>query len=108
MLNLEKATECKMQKVGIVLIIIFGVLLFLGGIGLLGFSGFGMDSEMMGGNGAMISLPYLALLISAGVLIVVLLAHGPGQAALDIAKTRFAKGEINKKQLRKIEHDLRT
>jgi hypothetical protein len=107
MLNLEKSTERKMQKVGIVLIIILGVLLLLGGIGLLGFSGFGMDSEMMGGIGAMISLPYLALLISAGVLIVVLLARGPRRAALDIAKRRFAKGQINKKQLSRIEHDLR-
>jgi uncharacterized membrane protein len=107
MLSEADSTECKMQKVGIVLIIIFGVLLLLGGIGLLGVGGFGMDSEMMGGSGAIISPPYLALLISAGVLIVVLLAHGPSHAALDIAKTRFAKGKINQKQFSRIKHDLR-
>jgi len=97
-----------MQKVGIVLIIILGVLLLLGGIGLLGFSGFGMDSEMMGGIDTTIAPTYLALIIGAGVLIVVLLARGPRQAALDIARRRFAKGQINKKQLSRIEHDLRT
>jgi len=96
-----------MYKVGIVLIIVLGVLLLLGGIGLLGFSGFGMDSEMMGGLGAIISLPYLVLLIGAGALIVVLLAQGSRHAALDLAKRRFAKGEINKKQLSRIEHELR-
>lgn len=108
MLGAVDFTESKMQKVGIVLIIILGVLLLLGGIGLLGFSGFGMDSAMLGGMGAMISLPYLVLLISAGGLIVVLLAHGPRRAALDIARTRFAKGEINRKQLSRIKHDLNT
>ncbi len=102
-----------MQKVGIVLLIILGVLLLLGGAGLLGFGGFGMDSGMMSGIGTTISPLYLALIISAGVLIVVLLARAPGHAgatassALDISKMRYAKGEINKEQFDAIKRDLR-
>src|SRR5512143_1966539 len=108
MLSLENQKEIKMQKVGIVFVIVLGVLaaLLLGGAGMMGFSGFGMDSGMMGGIGAGIAPFYLALIIGAGLVTILwLLARTPkhamavtGGSALDISKERYAKGEINKEQ----------
>lgn len=72
-----------MQKVGIVLGVVLGVLaaLLLGGAGMLGYGGFGMDSGMMSRIGATIAPIYLALIIGAGVLLVVWLARTPRHAA---------------------------
>ncbi len=105
-----------MQKVGIVLVIVLGVLvaLLVGGAGMMGYSGFGMDSGMMSGIGASIAPIYLTLIIGAGALIVVWLARTPRHAvatassALDISKARYAKGEINKEQFDTIKRNLRT
>ena len=105
-----------MQKVGIGLVIVLGVLaaLWLGGAGMLGYSGFGVDSGMMSGIGAGIAPLYLALIIGAGVVIVLLLMartskHAvavTGGSALDISKARYAKGELNKEQFDAIKRDL--
>jgi uncharacterized membrane protein len=117
MLRLENLKETKMRKLGIVLVIALGVLaaLWLGGAGILGYSGFGMDSGIISGIGATIAPVYLALIIGAGaVLVLLLMVRSPRHAAvvasssaLEISRARYAKGEITKEQFEKIKHDLR-
>lgn len=107
-----------MHKLGIVLVIILGVVaaLWLGGAGMMGYGGFGMDSGMMSGYVTTIAPTYLALIIGAGVVIILLvLARKPKHAvavtnssALEISKARYAKGEITKKEFDAINHDLRS
>jgi len=106
-----------MRMLGIALVIILGIAaaLWLGGAGMMGYSGFGMDSGTMSGIVTTIAPIYLALTISAGVVIILLvLARKPKHAvavtsssALDISKARYAKGEITKEQFDTINHDLR-
>lgn len=105
-----------MHKLGIVLMIVLGVLtaLLLGGAGIMGYSGFGMDSGMMTGIGASIAPIYLVLIAGAAGVLFFLLTRSPrhaaattGDSALDISKARYAKGEINKEQFDAIKRDLR-
>jgi putative membrane protein len=106
-----------MHKLGTILVIVLGVLaaLWLGGAGMMGYSGFGMDSGMMRGIGTGIAPIYLALIIGLGLVILLwLMARTPkhamaatGGSALDISKARYAKGEISKEQFDAIKRDLR-
>jgi uncharacterized membrane protein len=117
MLRLENIKETNMRKLGIVLVIVLGVVaaLWLGGAGIIGYSGFGMDSGMMSGIGTTIAPIYLMLIMGAGAVIVLLLmVRSPRHAtvvannsALEISRARYAKGEITKDQFEKINHDLR-
>ena len=116
--------------IGIVLIVVLAVLL-LGGAGMMGLGGFGMMGGygpyggMMGGYGtqgfgfnplgAILSLVFWALIIGGGVLLVVWLVRNAGRislgapsgdAALEILKTRYARGEITKEQFDAIKKDL--
>ena len=106
-----------MQKLGIVVVVVLGGLaaLWLGGAGMMGYSGFGMDSGMMRGIGAGIAPIYLALIVGAGLVIILwLLARTPnhalavtGGSAQDISRARYARGEITKAQFDAITRDLR-
>lgn len=120
--------------IGIVLVVVLAVLL-LGGVGMMGLGGFGMGPGMMGGYGGMmggmmggydnqfgfgfhpigaiLSLVSWALVIGGIVWLVVWLARNPnvttrasGESAIEILKTRYARGEINKEQFDAIRHDL--
>ncbi len=116
--------------IGILLIVVLLALL-LGGMGMMGFGGFGMGPGMMGGFGmhgfggqfgfgfnplgAILSLVFWALIIGGIVLLVVWLVRNTGRTSLtpsagesplDILKTRYAKGEINKQQYDEMRHDL--
>ena len=95
----------------------------LGGFGMMG--GYGPYDGMMGGYGAqgfgfnplgaILSLVFWALIIGGGVLLVVWLVRNAGRtslgapsgdAALEILKTRYARGEITKEQFDAIKKDL--
>jgi putative membrane protein len=121
------------QVIGIILIVVLAVLL-LGGAGMMGFGGFGMMGGyggyggmhgMMGGYGAqgfgfnpfgaILSFVIGALIIGGIVLLVVWLARSGGRtlsgapsgdAALEIVKARYARGEITQEQFNTIKHDL--
>lgn len=93
-----------MPNVGIVLDVLAALL--LGAAGMLGFGGFGMDSGMMR-IGAMITPTYPIVIIGLGLLLTLWLsrqrtmpiaAKGSSTVALDISKTRYAKGESTKEQ----------
>ena len=106
-----------MKMLGLVFVIVLGTVaaLWLGGAGMMGYNGFGMDSGMMNGIVAPIAPTYLALIIGAGVVIILLIlarqpkhaAAATGSSALDISKARYAKGEINKEQFDTIKRELR-
>lgn len=109
----------------VILIVLLVVL--LGGIGMMGFGGFGMGPGMMGGFGGtfgyspfgwIVPLAFLGLLIGGIVLVVVSLARTSrapnsvqllgthSEAPLDIIKARYARGEITKEQFNEIKRDL--
>ncbi len=114
--------------VGIVLIVVLVVLL-LGGAGMMGFGmiGPGMMGGygMMGGFGAqgfgfnplaaILSLVFWALIIAGIVILVVWLVRNAGRTglsapssdpAMEILKSRFAKGEITKEQFEEMRRTL--
>lgn len=117
--------------IGAVLLIVLLVVL-LGGIGMMGFGGFGMGPGMMGGFGMhgfggtfgyspfgwIVPLAFLGLFIGGIVLVVVSLARTSrapssvqlpptrSEAPLDIIKARYARGEITKEQFNEIKKDL--
>lgn len=110
--------------IGIVLLVVLVVLLF-GGAGMMGFGGLGMMGPgMMGGYGGMmgglgaqgfaynpvgsiLTLVFWALILAGIVLLVVWLVRNVGRGgfsspsnneALEVLKTRYARGEITKEQ----------
>jgi len=106
--------------IGIGLVLVLLVLLF-GGMGMMGFGGFGMGPGMMNGApysggmmngmfnplGGWLSLLVGAILIGGIVLVVASLVRSnnvmapstpPRETPLDILKARYAKGEITKEQ----------
>jgi putative membrane protein len=118
--------------VGIVLIVVLVVLL-LGGAGMMGFGmmgpgmmgGYGGMGGMMGGFGAqgfgfnpwvaVLSLVFWALIIAGIAILVVWLVRNAGRAgvsigtsdpALELLKTRYAKGEITKEQFEEMRRTL--
>ncbi len=115
--------------VGGVLIIALLVLLF-GGMGMVGFGGFGMGPGMMGGYGMhgfgstfgfspfgwIVPLAFWGLLLGGIALVVVSLARNARmsqsfgnpnhESPLDILKARYARGEITKEQYAGIKKDL--
>jgi len=124
-----------MQNTTTIIIIVLVVVLalfLLGGVGMMGLGGFGMMNGMMGGYGsygmhgfgnpygvgnsplgAILSLVSWALIIGGIVLLVVWFVRNSGkvtgassQSPLDILKTRYAKGEITKKEFDAIKRDL--
>lgn len=105
-----------MRIVGIVLVVVLGVFaaLFVGGAGMLGFGGFGMDSGMISRISAMLTPTYLVVIIGLASLLAMWLsrprtlpmAKHSSTSALHISKTRYAKGEITKEQYDAIQRDL--
>lgn len=110
--------------VGIVLIVVLVVLL-LSGAGMMGFGMMGGYGGMMGGFGAqafgfnpgwaILSLVFWALIIAGIVLVVVWLFRNAGRTglsasssdpALELLKTRYAKGEITKEQFEEMRRTL--
>ncbi len=113
--------------VGIVLVVVLVVLLF-GGMGMMGFGmmgGYGGMGGMMGGFGAqgfgfnpwvaILSLVFWALIIAGIVFLVVWLVRNAGRTglsasssdpALEILKSRYAKGEITKEQFEEMRRTL--
>jgi putative membrane protein len=109
--------------VGVVVVVLLVLALF-GGWGMMGLGGFGMMGRgMMGGYGysgwsplgMILSWVVWALIIGGVVLLVIGLARNAGRlpagtpsdgSVLEILKTRYAKGEINKEQFDQIKRDL--
>lgn len=118
--------------VGVVLVVVLVVLL-LGGAGMMGFGlmgprimgGYGGMGGMMGGFGAqgfafnplgaIFSLVFWALIIAGIVFLVVWFARNAGRTglsasssdpALEILKSRYAKGEITKEQFEEMRRTL--
>ncbi len=118
--------------VGIILVVVLVVLL-LGGAGMMGFGmmgpgmmgGYGGMGGMMGGFGAqgfgfsplgaILSLVFWALIIVGVVLLVVWLVRNSGRTglsapsgdpALEILKSRYAKGELTKDQFEEMRRTL--
>lgn len=116
--------------IAIVVGVLFVLVLGVGLLGPLAYGGYGsgmgpgmMGPWMMGGYGAqgfgfnplsaILSLVFWALIIAGGVLLVLWLVRGgagrmasSGESALDILKTRYAKGEITKEQFDAMKRDL--
>lgn len=104
----------------VIVLVVVLVLFLLGGVGMMGFGGFGMGPGMMGGYGygynplgMILSLVSWALIIGGIVLLVVWFVRNAGKAIgpssqtpLDILKARHAKGEITKEQFDSIKRDL--
>ncbi len=117
--------------IGILLVVLLLVLL-LGGAGMMGFGSFGMGPGMMGGYGMMgryagpfglgfnplglaLSFVFWALIIGGIVLLVMWFVRNArgaaftpsmGESPLDIAKARYARGEITKEQYEELCRDL--
>lgn len=104
----------------VIALVVLLVLFLLGGAGMMGFRGFGMMGNMMGGYGfgynplyAILSLVSWALIIAGVVLLVVWFVRTAGkttsessQSPLDILKVRYAKGEISKEQFEEMKREL--
>lgn len=106
--------------VAIVLIVVLTVLL-LGSVGMMGFGMMGPGMMGYGGYGMMggwgynpfgwvLALVFWALVIAGIVLLVVWLARSvsrtPSDAALEILKARYARGEISKEQFEEMKKVL--
>jgi putative membrane protein len=116
----------------VIAVIVLLAVLLLGGIGMMGFGGFGMMGPgMMGGYGMMrgygspygfannpiggiLSLVFWALIIAGVAVLVVWLvrssrwtsrASSP-DSAVEILKSRYARGEITKDQFNEMKGDL--
>ena len=120
-----------MQNTVTIVVVVFVILLALalfGGMGMVGFGGFGMGpgmmnigmmNGMMGGYGygynplgAILSLASWALILGGVALLVVYLVRNAkstgnsSEAPLNLLKARYARGEITKDQFNAIRSDL--